>query len=94
MQPIIMVSTRPPPPWAPPLPTTPGVAPIVLNGWAPGAGPGGLGAPFDEPLPELAPEPEPEPPATDPPEESRVIASGGGFVPPLKRPKGRGKHRG
>ena len=31
MQPIVMVTTRPPPPWAPPLPTTAGVQPITIS---------------------------------------------------------------
>jgi hypothetical protein len=38
-QPIIMITTAPPPPIPLPLPTTPGTAPIVLNGWGRYAGP-------------------------------------------------------
>jgi hypothetical protein len=97
--PTIPSPPNPPPLWInpplPPLPTTPGVWPIVLNGWAPGAGPGGTGARLDEfgpPEPEPEPPDEPEPPATDPPEESRVIASGGGYIPPKAKPKAKGKH--
>jgi hypothetical protein len=85
------VTTPPSPPGAPPvwipppfpIPTTPGIAPIVLNGWGP------------RPLGESE-EPEPEPPEEPEPPSSRVVASGGGHIPPLKPPKrGRGTyHRG
>jgi hypothetical protein len=92
------VTTPPSPPGAPPvwvappfpIPTTPGIAPIVINGWGPRAGPLGEFVPPEPPEPEPPAEPEPEPPG------GHVIASGGGHIPPLRPPKrGRGTyHRG